>query len=242
MTQENLKGLKPGEKHLCTELTTGKRYRFCIEEPGTVFVFGKGMRTRGWRKSPDVFLQQYRVVKPRKRNMNREWHKRLLRAVDCMESSGLWPDVLQQFKATIDSGMIWDDREALADLYWAHVDSESVNPEFERLRKKYPHAFTEATDGSVHINSFYASEISECMLRSMYFGKTLNINEKKKIADALDSKQDYSSGRIHAGYDVSFEYKADKNKAWYSEEYRNCGNGHYYIALDANMALFIEHD
>ena len=40
----------------------------------------------------------------------------------------------------------------------------------------------------------------------------------------------------------TFEYKADKNKAWYSEEYRGCGNGHYYIAIDENTALFIEND
>ena len=40
----------------------------------------------------------------------------------------------------------------------------------------------------------------------------------------------------------TFEYEPDKNKAWYSEEYRGCGNGHYYIALNSSMALFCEND
>lgn len=242
MTQENLKRLKPGEKHPCTELTTGKRYRFCIEDSGAVFVFGKGMKTRGWRKSPEVFLRQYRVVKPWKKDRNREWYKRLLRAIDCMESSGLWPDVLQQLKTIVDSGMTWDDRNMLADLYWAHVDSSSANQEFDRLMKQYPHAFTEDVNGHVRVDSFYASEVPGCVLKSMYFGKFLNKEEKERIAAALGNKQDYSSGRIHAGYDVTFTYETTKNKAWYSEEYRNCGNGHYYIALDASTALFVEND
>lgn len=242
MTQENLKGLKPGEKHLCTELTTGKRYRFCIEEPGTVFVFGKGTRTRGWRKSPEVFLRQYRVVKSQRRDVNREWYKRLLRAAGCMESSGLWPDILRQFSSIVDSGMTWNDRKALEDLYWEGVDSTAANKEFDHLREKYPFAFREDTNGCARVDSFYASKTSECVLKSMYFGKLLNADEKRRIADAISGQQDYNSGRIHAGYDVTFTYEAKKNKAWYSEEYRNCGNGHYYIALDANTALFIEHD
>ena len=242
MTKENLMTLKPGEKHPCTELMTGKRYRFCVEDSGTVFVFGKGMRTRGWRKSPDTFLRQYRVGKSRRKDQNQEWHKRLLRAIECMESSGLWPDVLQQFIAIINSGMTWDDRKALADVYWAHMDSRSGNPVFDRLMEQYPCAFYEDVTGCAHVDSFFASETSECILKRMYFGKLLNKDEKERIATALDHKQDYSSGRIHAGYDVTFTYESKKDKAWYSEEYRNCGNGHYYIALDANTALFVEND
>ena len=36
--------------------------------------------------------------------------------------------------------------------------------------------------------------------------------------------------------------KKEKEKVWSSEELRGCGNGHYYIALDANTALFVEDD
>ena len=58
--------------------------------------------------------------------------------------------------------------------------------------------------------------------------------------------KDYSSGRTDkwdkTSYDVSFQLKAKERKAWYSEEYRGCGNGHYYLALNHSCALFYEHD
>lgn len=58
----------------------------------------------------------------------------------------------------------------------------------------------------------------------------------------MENKQAYDSGRYRTNYDVSFTYRPEKQKAWYSEEYKNCGNEHYYIALDANAALFVEDD
>lgn len=62
------------------------------------------------------------------------------------------------------------------------------------------------------------------------------------IAEAIDNKVNYRSPRCDNGYDVSFEYVADGRKAWYSEEYRNCGNGHYYIALNRTHAIYWEKD
>ena len=73
-------------------------------------------------------------------------------------------------------------------------------------------------------------------------------NVLKQIGDAIDNKVKYSSGRYRNGYDVSFEYKpASESKdgiarAWYSEEYRDCGNGHYYLALNRTHAIYWEKD
>ena len=75
----------------------------------------------------------------------------------------------------------------------------------------------------------------------MYFGKYTNKDEKLEIKAALNDHRSYSTN-AYTSYDVSFEYNADKNMAWYSEEYKGCGNGHYYLALDENTALFCEDD
>lgn len=81
----------------------------------------------------------------------------------------------------------------------------------------------------------------DCITKSMYFGKFWNAQKKQMIKDCMDKKESVRfSTRVN--YDVSFEYDADKNRAWYSEEYRNCGNGHYYLAIDENTALFYEND
>jgi hypothetical protein len=74
----------------------------------------------------------------------------------------------------------------------------------------------------------------------MYFGWN-NTNYKNQIKESLDKKQSISLYQ-RVKYDVSFEYNSEKGLAWYSEEYKNCGNGHYYLALDENTALFYEDD
>ena len=76
----------------------------------------------------------------------------------------------------------------------------------------------------------------------MYFGKYDNARIKEEFKNALQNKTSYSSGRIRVNYDVTLEYDADKNMAWYSEEYKNCGNGHYYLAIGPTTALFCEDD
>jgi hypothetical protein len=43
-------------------------------------------------------------------------------------------------------------------------------------------------------------------------------------------------------YDVHYTYNAKEKKAFYSEEFKDCGNGHYYLAIDNTHALFYEDD
>lgn len=64
---------------------------------------------------------------------------------------------------------------------------------------------------------------------------------RQMIQDAYNNKKPLSF-RWQAGYGLSFEYNPEKNKAWWSEEYRGCGNGHYYLMLDNKHALFCEDD
>lgn len=42
-------------------------------------------------------------------------------------------------------------------------------------------------------------------------------------------------------YDISMSINQD-GCAFYSEEYRNCGNGHYFMLLDARHAIHVEDD
>lgn len=62
-----------------------------------------------------------------------------------------------------------------------------------------------------------------------------------RIAEAMDKKENFRCCGQN-GYDVSFEYNAESNRAWYSEEYVGCGNGHYYLALNRTHAIYYEKD
>lgn len=119
--------------------------------------------------------------------------------------------------------------------------NERFKAHYAEFIDKYPFVFPEDNEGILNVNTFYIWEQSECKLKSMYFGKYDNAVIKDNIASALKEHRSISR-RARTSYDVSFEYDAEKNKAWYSEEYKGCGNGHYYLAIDGNAALFCEND
>ena len=67
---------------------------------------------------------------------------------------------------------------------------------------------------------------------------------KQRISEAIGNKTDCHY-RWTNGYDntISVEVCKDgKFRGWYSEEYRECGNGHYYLLFDATHAIFYEDD
>lgn len=67
---------------------------------------------------------------------------------------------------------------------------------------------------------------------------------KQQILNAIDTKTDYCPPKWENGYDCHFQIRFDKDmvRAWYSEEYRHCANGHYYYLLDECHVLFGEDD
>ena len=80
-------------------------------------------------------------------------------------------------------------------------------------------------------------------IKTMNFHKCDREFQKKLIADNIANKKNCSY-RWTNGYDNSYEVRFDNdvNRAWYSEEYRGCANGHYYYLLDNCHAIFGEHD
>lgn len=79
-------------------------------------------------------------------------------------------------------------------------------------------------------------------IKSISFGnKGLTESNRARITNALRNKEKLSLF-VRSGYDLTFEYNPEKNMAWWSEEYKGCGNGHYYLMLDDRHALFCEDD
>lgn len=220
-----------------------------VWEGDTVFVYGKGRKRYGYRYSNlDNFVSQYDVEPPKNEEKEEKvWHKRIDRAIKCLESSGLSPELLEYFKK-LRSIPLKDLRE-MKDIYhesynkgkWDELLKIQMNDFQDKgFLTKYPFAFYETKDGIKAIEHDFIDEKSNCKLKSMYFGYR-NKSEKEWIKKALENKEDYST-RVRTSYDVTFTYDAKKNRAWYDEEYKNCGNGHYYLALDHSTALFIEND
>ena len=77
----------------------------------------------------------------------------------------------------------------------------------------------------------------------------LNVVESYRVDTQSEADAAIEEARSEAmtkGYDVTYTIdKAEEGKrrgAWLSNEYRNCGNGHYGLLLDATHAVFYEDD
>lgn len=77
------------------------------------------------------------------------------------------------------------------------------------------------------------------------FGKHRGPEVTEGIRKALDDGTEYTA-RGYVGYDNSIQVQAKEDgkdrKAWLSREYRDCGNGHYYLLLSPTHAVYIEKD
>jgi len=64
------------------------------------------------------------------------------------------------------------------------------------------------------------------------------------LKQAIVEKKDFSSGTFRfQGYDGSVQFKKEENgdfKGWLSKEYKDCGNGYYYLLI--NDKYFIGYD
>lgn len=233
-----IKEMKQGEKFSAYEKNEHVTAR-CIREDNTIFVYAHRKHRYGYRYSFSTFADKYDLkdVKSKaKLTATEEWHKRITKVVKCLEKSGLWPELLVKFKNMLT--MTWEDRDYIRLNYeWGKDNTYLIT----MYKKKYPFLFRQTENGSLILDTEYTYEMSNVILKSMYFGKYWNADIKKTIAEKIASKEDYKCSR-QVNYDVSFSYNAEANKAWYSEEYRGCGNGHYYLALDNNTALFYEDD
>ena len=68
--------------------------------------------------------------------------------------------------------------------------------------------------------------------------------QRAEFAAAIAEKRQWSH-YWRKGYDNSVECKLGPDgimRAWYSEEYKGCGNGHYYYAIDEKHAIFGDDD
>lgn len=233
----------------------GQKVR-CKKEPAseggesTFFVYAKGKRRYGYRYSKEAFLSLYKPLVVTDEDKTAKWHKEIRRALKEMDKSGFWKgsDVEKRLRNLLKITL--KDKEAIEEIYWQApqeggkrvLDRALIRPYMAR----YPFLFLVGENGALtsQPDFSYFSDLMACKLKSMYFGK--GSRAKEEIREAAQQGRNLSR-RDYTSYDVSFELKQPDEscsfvRAWYSEEFRGCGNGHYYLALSENTALFVEDD
>ena len=202
----------------------------------------------GWRRkrygSPLANLANLVSVSPIRSHKTeaQKWEDGWRKVITRLKASGLWGNLIPEIELALSVGL-----ERLQEAYRRYWDisssNESENEEFKAFAKNFPELIKVNDEGKPYIStSIVWTYHNPPKVKKMFFArKCMNDSILEDIQRAMDRKEKHILHRQY-GYDVSFEYNPEKNKAWYSEEFRGCGNGHYYIALDATHALFMEDD
>lgn len=80
-------------------------------------------------------------------------------------------------------------------------------------------------------------------IKTIKYEKYTSLEDSADFAKAIKERKEFSR-KWYNCYDISIDCKPvqDDMYAWYSEEYKGCLNGHYYIALDEKHVWFCEDD
>jgi hypothetical protein len=223
--------------HYSTGETRQERVRLCKSTLGDPCIKQRRKKNWGTRIASIHSLIDLRPVFQRV-TPELQWEKQVKRAIHMLEGSGLWTDFLQRARLCLLIG--------LPKLKQAQmIYHEFEKPEAEKLAKykAIDPRLTKVFEIDRVKREMIDSELFlfiHLKIKKMFFGAE-NQTLLAAIAKAMKAKTPYSCS-ARAQYDVGFEYHPEKNKAFYSEEFRNCGNGHYYIALNETHAMFVEDD
>lgn len=204
--------------------------RLAIARDGSPIEMRKGSRKYGHYMDSYYFdsVAYLHIPDATTKDPSVAWQKSWTNVYSRLKVSGLNP----RYAKTIETGLLvgYDKIQKAYEPYWNFkLSHEERNSAVEEVDKRL----------SDDIEILYIMH-KPAKVEKMNFGWR---NEEKlaHIAQCLRDKIRCSeSGRTN--YDISFEYNPETSGAFYSKEFRNCGNGHYYLALDATHAVFYEDD
>lgn len=201
--------------------------------------YRKGSSRSGYEFTLQSNITDLKLVKKSKKTEKEKWESSWLKVIQTLEKSGLWTELLQTYKIGFDIG--YDKIKEASQI----TGNYRLADGYEENRKKQIELIRQIDSRLVSENGYNTDILwhmdRPAVVKKMYFGKFSNALQH--IAEAVKNNEKYSTGRHYNGsYDASFEYNPEIKKAWYSEEYKDCGNGHYYLALSDTHAVYYEKD
>jgi hypothetical protein len=200
-----------------------EKRRLFVSSIGNICEFSPRSRKRGMPISVDNFAEI--VIKNNDVSAISVCRNNLRLVIKYLTASGMWKDMLRgaQFLQTL------SDEELLTMRTW---------DEYHKVMTK------ELADKGIEWFSMDCfANLFIKRIKTMAFESYERDYYKRRIKESFINKENIRH-RWTKGYDNSFEVRFDKDypRGWYSEEYRGCGNGHYYFLLDECHALFGEDD
>lgn len=155
--------------------------------------------------------------------------KRAQDAVKYLTQSGFWADIKKEIEYFLSD-------DSIIEEFCKDMEADSYENFYKQRGEGQKYAWCSTYQV---FESFYRKRCWKSIAYSRWNRKCYNEEVQRAIAE----KRDYHR-RWTNGYDNDLEIRFDNDypRAWYSEEYRNCGNGHYYLLFDATHAIFYEDD
>jgi hypothetical protein len=191
-----------------------EKVRLFVSSDGTPAYYKKGSRKYGYELAVNG-MTAIGIVKSRNSNLtnNEKFAKNARKLVSILKQSGLWQNIV------------------------------------DRMENEYNYEFSKM----VECEADFAYSILNWKVKRMNFRpkakwwiskESANEENEQKlnyIKECVANKRDCTVTTRNS-YDIRFDYVAEKQKAWYSEEYKGCANGHYYLAIDSEHAIYYEKD
>lgn len=209
-----------------------KIVRLWLHEDGRIAIMGKGRKK--WGHELSSWSDHYedwatlKLVEHKGTDRASLVRRRAKDAVKYLAQSGFWSDIKKEIE-----------------YFLENVDIEEFCKDMEK--GSYENFYCQCGEGQKYewcstyqvFESFYNKNCWKSIAYDKWNRKNYNADVEKTIAD----KKNYSR-RWTNGYDNTLEitFNDDYPRGWYSEEYRGCGNGHYYLLFDATHAIFYEDD
>lgn len=214
-----------------------RKMRLFKSDNGDVCYFGRRRRRYGYLL-PSSVVKIVPCSARAKKSPEKKWSDGWQRVIAKLKASGLWAHLIPDIELALKIG--YHRMQEANSFYWdlPHDDNQVA-----AFKAKYPELIRTNDEGKEYIDTSTLWNYSKLpRVKKMRFERgSYNNTILAGIQQAMDKKEKHKAwGRYQ--YDISFEYHPDKQVAFYSEEYRGCGNGHYYIALNATHALFMEDD
>jgi hypothetical protein len=229
--------------------------RLFVSDNDKVCFYAKGARSRGYQINLGKVERIEAKVK-RERNKFQQFHKNADKAARLLQASGFWPDIRKRME--VQAAMTEEEYNGLTELYneyWAIYDKKHLTyDEQEKLQAEVMAKFRAYYEQRGAESDFYhfqqlseTKQIISVPYSNGGYNKQRQVDAAKTLIQQVsDGEPDkHKSTYWYGSYDYSIEVRKNQDGTlcgWYSAEYKGTGNGHYYLLLDAEHAIYYEDD
>ena len=217
-------------EHIITYSNGTKRLaRLFYSADGILCEFKKGCRTYGYAFADSNVISIEPKIKG-STDIVKQGRRFLQKVSFMLERSGLWANVKHDFELLL----------SLDDSVLVRIlNGEMGYEERHEMARKLG-----LMSSSVDCGVDYLPTTIKKGIKGINYNKYSKEEESELYGNAILNKATYYKG-WRKGYDNTVECKLGTDgimRAWYSEEYKGCANGHYYLAIDNDHAIFCEDD